>query len=83
MDPSLVHDILEKLRHKFKKNPIALLEDDLVGTFSQILGGVLITKDIMTYIHQILETIGELDIISEFNNIYKENYLHLRKIFST
>lgn len=80
MDPSLVHYFLEKPRHKFKRNPIAPLEDDIAGVILQILDIVLIMEDIRTYIHCNFEIIGEKKINIQLDNVYKQ-YLKFKEGF--
>lgn len=72
MDPSFPHDIMEKLRYKFKRNLITHLEDDLAGAFSQIPKGVLIVEDVRSYIHEKFETLGDTNILKEFDKVYKK-----------
>ena len=58
MNPSLLHDIMEKPRYKIKRNSIVNLEDDSKGAFSQIPNGVVIVEDVRSYMHYQFETLG-------------------------
>lgn len=71
MDPALLHGIMEKPRYKFKKSSIANLEDDLAGAFLQIPNEALIVEDVRSYIHCKFETVGDSDISSEFDKVYR------------
>lgn len=50
MDPTLLHDIMEKQIYVFKKSLISHLEDNPTGAFSQIPERVLIMEDVRSYL---------------------------------
>lgn len=67
MENPIAYDISERPQYKFKKHPFVLLEDDPLGTFSQVLSNVLHVEDVGAYIHYKFEIIGDNEIHKELN----------------
>ena len=69
MESSIVYDISEKLRYKFKKHPFVYLLDDHLGMLSQVLLNVLHIEDIRSYIHWKFESISDNEIHHELSKV--------------
>lgn len=80
MDPSLSNDIMEKPSYKLERNPIVNLEDEPVREFSQTINGLLIMEDYRAYIHCKFETIGDYDIVSKIDRIFKQD-ISFKEVF--
>lgn len=61
---SLVVEIMDRARPKFKRNPYKSKEDDLNGAFSFVLYGVLHVEDIRAYIHCNIEELWNAKMLT-------------------
>lgn len=69
METPQVVDITKRNKYKFKKHPFISMENNPEGAFSQTPFGVLHVEDIRTYIHCKFESIGDLEIMKEMNEV--------------
>lgn len=64
VSPPFVVEVTNRARPKFKKHPYKLMEDDLNGSFSSILYGMLHVEDIREYIHCNIEDLANVVILT-------------------
>ena len=69
MESQEVHDVSDRTRYVFKKNPFVSLLDDPIGAFSKVSDNVLHVEDIHSYIHCKIRSIGDSKIHRELEKM--------------
>lgn len=79
----MIFDFFDRSRYKFKRHLIKSCENDLKGAFLQTPYDMLHVEDIKAYIHCKYETIGDVKIYREIDEMIdsdgnmKEEFKHL------
>ena len=62
MESKEVHDVSHRTRYVFKKHPFVSFLNNPIDAFSKVLDNVLHVKNIHSYIHWKIESIGDFEI---------------------